>query len=152
MQDCLHLTSVLVNGQREKALIVIGSTQTVVLVSLVPREEWSDQHRVGVCCIHGDEKVYPTAEVYLTVDGQTFFLQVALAPKLPYPVVLGQDIPTLLDLLEQSKACNMVTTRAQSIAEGYNELPFDVVELPFDVGIHSSEGGQVKESQTWRQV
>lgn len=127
-RDPRRLTSVLVNGRRKEALIDTGSTQTVMLANLVPRAEWRDQHRVRVCCIHGDEKVYPTAEVYLTVGGQTFFLPVALAPSLPYPVILGQDIPTLVDLFEQPKICNMVTTRAQRVAEEFKELPFDGVE------------------------
>lgn len=39
------------------------------------------------------EKPYPTAEVYITVGGQTYLLTVALVPTLPYPAVLGQDVP-----------------------------------------------------------
>lgn len=80
-------------------------------------------------CVHGDEKLYPTAEIYLTAGGQTFLLPVVLVPQLPYSVVLGRDVPILLDLLQQPKPCNLVTTRTQSIAEGFKELPFYDTEL-----------------------
>lgn len=47
--------------------------------------------------------MYPAAEVSLTVGGQTFLMPVALAPKLPYPEMLGQDVSTFLDLLPHPK-------------------------------------------------
>lgn len=117
---------VLKNGRREIALLDSACFQTVVLSSLVPRETWSED-KSRISCIHGDEHVYPTAEVYLTVGGQTFLLTVALGPTLPYTVILGNDVPTLYDLMTQPickpdgpnpvslpvKPCN-VTTRAQS--------------------------------------
>lgn len=84
----------LVNGQREVALLDTGGFQSVVLSSL--REKWSED-KVCISCIHGDEHVYPTA-----MGGQIFLLPVALAPKLPYAVILGNDIPTLLDLVQQT--------------------------------------------------
>lgn len=40
----------------------------------------------------------------MTVRGQTFLLSVPLAPKLPYGVILGLDLPTLLDLVRDQKA------------------------------------------------
>ncbi|KAL6457906.1 hypothetical protein MHYP_G00331360 [Metynnis hypsauchen] len=114
--------SVLINGQQEKALIDTGSTQTLVRESLIPREEWREA-RVKVSCVHGDERSYPTAEIYLTVDGQTFLVTVAVADQLPYPVVLGQDIPVIVDLLPKSQQC-LVMTRAQRAREALAELPF----------------------------
>lgn len=92
----------LVNGQREEALLDTGNFQSVVLSSLVPRELWNDS-RAKINCVHGDEKEYAMAELYVTVGGQTFFLPVALAPRLPYAVILGLDVPTLLDLVHKVK-------------------------------------------------
>ncbi|XP_041844148.1 uncharacterized protein LOC121641869 [Melanotaenia boesemani] len=149
---------VLVNGHREIALLDTGSSQSVVLSSLVPRELWSDA-KTKISCVHGDERDYPVAEVYLTVGGQTFLLPVALAPKLPYAVILGLDVPTLLDLVHNAKAetqdiandqevqsnnygldltldpgftgpsYSYVTTRAQKVINPLKELPFYNDEL-----------------------
>jgi len=54
--------------------------------------------------VHDDEKAYPTAEVYLTVDGQTYVMPVVLIPKLPYAVILGSVVPLLLNLTQQAQA------------------------------------------------
>ena len=63
-------------------------------------------------------------EVFLTVDEQAFLLPVALAPQLPYPVVLGQDIPILVDLLPKAQTCNVVMTMSQIKTETLRTLPF----------------------------
>ncbi len=156
VRDAGRTAPVLINGQREIALLDSACFQTVVLSTLVPREKWSED-KSRISCIHGDEHVYPTAEVYLTVGGQTFLLTVALAPTLPYTVILGNDVPTLYDLMTQPickpdrssdegqnsvadfseplsdsvtlpvKPCN-VTTRAQSTEGVLRELPFFGVE------------------------
>ncbi|KAK7934242.1 hypothetical protein WMY93_005138 [Mugilogobius chulae] len=136
-------TPVLVNGQKVEALLDSGCFQSVVLSSLVPEERRS-RETTPLTCIHGDEHTYPTAEVYITVGGQTYLLNVALAENLPFDVILGNDIPTLLDLMSQSnvlegeKVCNPVTekptvepvnsvnvlTRAQKAKANFEELPF----------------------------
>ncbi|KAL6469081.1 hypothetical protein MHYP_G00226050 [Metynnis hypsauchen] len=122
--------AVLINGQQENALVDTGSTQTLVRESLVPREDWKEA-RVRVNCVHGDERSYPTAEVYLTVDRQTFLMTVGVAAKLPYPVVLGQDLPVIIDLLPKTQQC-MIMTKAQSAREALAELPFkDSEEVNF---------------------
>ncbi|XP_051794916.1 uncharacterized protein LOC127530951 [Acanthochromis polyacanthus] len=94
-------TPVLVNGQKVEALLDSGCFQSVVLSSLVSGERWS-RDKTPLTCIHGDEHLYPTAEVYLTVGGQTYLLNVALAENLPYDAILGNDVPTLVDLMSQS--------------------------------------------------
>lgn len=68
VRDAGHTAPVLIDGQREIALLDSACFQTVVLSSLVPREKWSED-KSRISCIHGDEHVYPTAEVYLTVGG-----------------------------------------------------------------------------------
>ena len=129
-----------------------GSFQSAVQPHIVPRELWNETTS-NISCVHGDEKEYPTAEIYLTVGGQTYLMSVALVPSLPYPVVLGNDVPTFLDLIqarsehqitrerhvkstseapEQQEqrpqpavtVCNMVVTRAQKARNTLEELPF----------------------------
>lgn len=73
------VTQSLVNGQSAKALVDTGSTQTLVHNSLVPEDEYITQNSIKVCCVHGEVREYPTAEIYLTVQGQTFLLHVAVS-------------------------------------------------------------------------
>lgn len=133
-------TPVLVNGQKVEALLDSGCFQSVVLSRLVPEERWS-REKTPLTCIHGDEHTYPTAEIYMTVGGQTYLLNVALAENLPFDVILGNDVPTLLDLMsvsnpseiangetentkvEQMNSVN-VLTRAQKANANWEELPF----------------------------
>lgn len=68
----------------------------------------------SICCVHGDEKLLPTADVYIKVKGQTYLLDVGVADELPFPVVLGHDLPVLWDLLQPVPSCNMVITRAKA--------------------------------------
>lgn len=103
------VTQDLVNGQSAKALVDTGSTQTLIHNSLVPEDEYSTQNAIKVCCVHGEVREYPTAEIYLTVQGQTFLLHVAVSSQLPYEVVLGQDLPILYDLVSQVQSCYAVT-------------------------------------------
>lgn len=118
-----NMVQVLVNGQVSKALVDTGSTQTLVLEKLVPEVELFSQGKVKVCCVHGDTRDYPTTEVYLTVSGQTFMMEVAVAPHLPHDVILGQDLPILSDLLPRPQSCSVVT-RAQAAKMDLQALPF----------------------------
>lgn len=157
---------VLINGQREEALLDSGCFKSVVHSSIVPRDLWADAS-ANICCVHGDEKVYPTAEVYLTADGQTYLMSVALVDKLPYAVILGSDVPVLFDLIHLAKnksqlngqnsvsaeaqgverhlvgnihaSCNMAITRAQGAKNTLEELPFYHAEL---------DGGPVRPQKT----
>ncbi|CAL9691326.1 unnamed protein product [Knipowitschia caucasica] len=128
-------TPVLVNGHKVSALLDSGCFQSIILSRLVPEERRS-RETIPLTCIHGDEHTYPTAEVYATVGGQTYLLKVALAENLPYEVILGNDIPTLLDLMSQvteelSESVNSVNvlTRAQKAKAILEELPFWEEEL-----------------------
>ena len=64
------------------------------------------------------------------MSGQTFYMS-AVAPQLPYKVVLGHDLPILCALIPQVKHCNAVT-RAQRASE-MRALPFADDELVLDV-------------------
>lgn len=64
--------------------------------------------------MYGDEKPYPTADIYIEVQRQPYLLNVGVADKLSFSVVLGSDLPVLFDLLHQSQSCNVAVTRAQA--------------------------------------
>ncbi|XP_076146551.1 uncharacterized protein LOC143131060 [Alosa pseudoharengus] len=125
-----------VNGTALRALIDTGSGQTLVHRKFVPPYIVSTKDAVPICCVHGDEKCYSTAEMYIKVEDQTYLLNVVVADNLPYPVVLGRDLPVLLDLLEPDKnlKCCAAVTRGQAKKsnehqEIHSTLPFYNYEL-----------------------
>lgn len=95
----MHTLPVLANGQHEEAGLYSGSFQSVVLSIIVPSELWSETTS-NISCVHGDEEVYPKAEVYFTVGCQTYLQPVVLVPRLPHQIILCKDVPTLLDLIQ----------------------------------------------------
>lgn len=59
---------------------------------------------------------------------------IGVTDNLPYPVVLGHDLPVLLDLVQPSQHCNMVLTRAmakrpEELIQTLSTLPFFDVDL-----------------------
>lgn len=71
--------------------------------------------------------------MYIKADHQTNLLNIVVADKLPYPVVLGRNLPDLLlfDLFESDKIrkCYAVVTRGQ--AKKSNEHLEILSTLPF---------------------
>lgn len=89
---------------------------------------------VPICCVYGDERPYPTEDVYIKVQGQSYLLNEEVADHLPCPVVLGQDLPVPLDLLHPIKVCNVAFTRAKAketkpAIQPLSELPFHSAEI-----------------------
>ncbi len=113
-QKSPSMTTVEVNGRKLAALIDTGSDQTLVHPRSVSPALLRFTDKKAVRCVHGDEKVLPTAEVYVKVRGQTYLLEVGIADGLPFPVVLGHDLPVLWDLLQLVPTCNVVVTRAKA--------------------------------------
>ncbi|XP_040923722.1 uncharacterized protein LOC121201710 [Betta splendens] len=144
----LKTITVEIDGRALQALIDTGSTQTLVRRQYVPPHAISTDDTIPVCCVHGDERTYPIAEVYIKVDGQMYLLKVGITDNLPFPVVLGHDLPTLVDLINPVRVCNAVMTRAQakermdSPGKALQELPF------YDAQI---EAGVVKAHTSRRQ-
>ena len=56
--------------------------------------------KVLVRCIHGDESEHQTADVQVEIEGQSYLLNVGIMDSCPYPVVLGQDVLVLAELLQ----------------------------------------------------
>lgn len=128
------MTSVEINGDTLKALIDTGSTQTLVHRQFVPLNSINMTETIPVCCVHGDEKPYPTADLYIKVQGQVYLLNIGVADNLPFPVILGRDLPVLFDLLDYSHTCNVAVTRAQArkpadATQTLSALPFYEAEL-----------------------
>lgn len=94
---------------------------------------------VDIFCVHGDEVGYPITEAALQVEDQNGILSVGVVERLPYQVVLGQDLPSLAKLIakqshEVKPSCTceslLAITRSKSKQEhsnptgGWEELPF----------------------------
>ncbi|XP_043996041.1 uncharacterized protein LOC122844529 [Gambusia affinis] len=140
----LMQTIVEIDGQKVKALIDTGSTQSLVHRRYVPPHSICTSETIPICCVHGDEKQYPTADIYMRVQGHVYLLNVGVMDKLSFPVVLGNDLPVLTDLINASKMCNFVLTRSQAKTSGEDEpslraLPFYGAEI---------EEGQTKERKS----
>ncbi|XP_023182633.1 uncharacterized protein LOC111606305 [Xiphophorus maculatus] len=126
--DQLMETFVELNGQALRALIDTGSTRTLVQHRYISPQLVCTSETVPICCVHVDRKQYPTADVYVTIERQTYLLNVGVVDNLPFPVILGNDLPVLTDLLN-SPQCNVALTRAQ--AKQSEDIVFDLSTLPF---------------------
>lgn len=116
-------------GKTWVALLDSGSSQTFVQRRCLDTQSVASLGKINVRCIHGDVRGYETAEVTLDIDGQAYLLTVGIMDEAPYPVVLGQDVPVLAELLQdRTTATAFMLTRAQSKrtgdAAGWDELPF----------------------------
>lgn len=72
--------------------------------------------------------------MYIEVQGKTYLLNVGVADNLPFPVVLGKDLPVFFDLLNPVQGCNVAVTRAQAKrvdadSPALRAFPFYGVEL-----------------------
>ncbi|XP_043090122.1 uncharacterized protein LOC122340939, partial [Puntigrus tetrazona] len=136
-----HVIPVTVNGQSAQALVDTGSTQTLVKPHLLRGIMMNFGETICLGCVHGEEKVYPTADATIVVDDQAYLLRVGVVEKLAYDVVLGEDFPLLLDLINVSSKPCAVVTRSQS--KGLQPLPEAHPDL-------FGSGGKVKKSKRVR--
>ena len=135
----LHYIPVVLNGQKVEALVDTGSMQSLVSTKLVPIYLRDDDSVVSIRCVHGEERQYPTANVYVSVQGQSYLLRVGLSDELPYSVILGQDLPVLFDLLPPGRNCNLAITRSMAMRGEDNHhlisaLPFFEADLDTEPG------------------
>ena len=73
-----------------------------------------------VKCVHGDNVMYPLADVAVEVEGLELTIRAAISDLLPMSVLLGTDVPELGQLLHgnpttihtEGTAHTLVTTRA----------------------------------------
>jgi len=106
-------------------MIDTGSNQTIVKAHLIPKSAIMQEDTVITHCIHGHNKTYPTADIDIEIEGQEYLVTVGVLEDLPYPMLLGKDIPGLVYVLAREKACNMVVTRSQASRDStWYEPPF----------------------------
>lgn len=88
-----------VNGRRGLALVDSGCTQTLV------RGGWVRPHCLNktmwIRCIHGDVKGYKAGHAKLEVAGHSRWMEVGIAPNLPYEVIVGRDWPFFASLVSR---------------------------------------------------
>lgn len=102
-------TTVKINGRKAQALLDTGSVQTLIHPTLVQQELPLDKPVLNISCVHGDCKAYPVTVVYLEVSGQKYLISVGVVESLSFPVILGQDVPILQELVQTCKPVNIVT-------------------------------------------
>lgn len=93
---------------------------------------------VPAICVHGHKEQAPTAEVFIEVKNQVYLMKVGVASELPYPVLLGTDLPTLYDLIQdiRQKLCGVVT---RSKARANIVLPVLDTLLPVETDTPNSD-------------
>ena len=92
-----------VDGKPVKDILLnTGCTRTLIHQKLIPREK-KTSGEVIIRCAHGDEVSYPLAQVEIVVGGQVLAVEVGVSRTLPVSVLLGTDVPQLVDLLSAEK-------------------------------------------------
>ncbi|XP_059184745.1 uncharacterized protein LOC131968014 [Centropristis striata] len=149
-----HHKTVSINGQQVTALLDTGSFTSLIKHSLVPAGCVDYSRQTDILCVHGDKHPYPRADVTITIDEQPYLLTVGVVQNLPVDMILGWDLPVLMDLLHNKEvpvepdfgegnvnASCPVITRAQ--AKGVQPLP--------DLDSSLCEGGTKGPNKTRRQ-
>ena len=109
-----------VEGQTvDSILLDTGCSRTLVHQKYVPERNYLEGEAVAIRCAHGDTVLYPLAQVRIEVEGKSLEVQAAVADCLPVAVLLGTDVPQLVNLLagempQASTADAMVVTRARA--------------------------------------
>ena len=110
----------MVEGQLVSDIVLdTGCSRTLVHSDLVSDEKLRQGDAVTVQCAHGDTVVYLLANVELEVHGQAVSVEAAVSETLPQSVLLGTDVPELLNLLRANDGGQalMVVTRCQALAQ-----------------------------------
>ena len=100
-------------------------SRTLVRQDLVPEKSRSQAEVVAIRCAHGDTVLYPLAQVQVKIDGYCLEVEAAVSDTLPTSMLLGTDVPEMVNLLGLTKGTDqmekrssnealMTTTRAQA--------------------------------------
>ena len=131
----------LVEGKPVKVLLDTGSARTLVRGDLVPRGKVLVGQGVAIRCAHGKSVGYPLADIDVEVSSRQFVVRAGVADQLPVQILLGRDVPMLLELLtedpETKPELAAVTTRSQlrrvQVAESSEPIATDKVVEPIGV-------------------
>ncbi|XP_016381266.1 cytochrome P450 2K1-like [Sinocyclocheilus rhinocerous] len=97
------VVKVKIGGNWFKALVDSGSSQTLVRSECLGEQSSLIQGKLRVRCIHGDVREYPETDLVVEIENQSYVLSVGIVEQAPYPVILGRDVPILVDLLQCDK-------------------------------------------------
>ena len=114
-----------VEGQHvEQIVLDTGCKRTMVRDNLVPSDKIIEGDAATIRCAHGDTVLYPLAKVHMEIEGLPIEVEAAVSSTLPVPVLLGDDVPELQQLVgsnvtkDPSSSNNgdvlVVVTRAQA--------------------------------------
>lgn len=76
-----------------------GCSKTIIHHDLVPSKKLLPGEAVTIRCAHGDNVLYPLANVDLEVDGVPLTVEAAVSKSLPVYVLLGTDVPKLAEFV-----------------------------------------------------
>ena len=83
-------------------LVDTGAAKTMVYKDLVSKENMmGKESEISIRCAHGDSVKYPLARVTVTVKGKPYPLVAAVSETLPMSVLLGRDLPVLVDFCKE---------------------------------------------------
>ncbi|KAL5517748.1 hypothetical protein EMCRGX_G003357 [Ephydatia muelleri] len=86
----------LVEGRKVNDIVLdTGCSKTLVHHDLVLQKKLLPGEAVTIQCAHGDNVLYPVANVNLVVDGVPLVVESAVSKSLPVSVLLGTDVPEL---------------------------------------------------------
>ena len=116
-----------VEGQTvDSILLDTGCSRTLVHQKYVPERNYLEGEAVAIRCAHGDTVLYPLAQVRMEVEGKFLEVQAAVADRLPVVVLLGTDVPQLVDLLA-GEMQEVVTTDAIVVEQQSKERQSEVL-------------------------
>ena len=89
----------IVEGQVvDDILLDTGCSKTLVQRELVLQEKIFPE-QVPIRCAHGDTVMYPLANIEVQLGCVTFMVEAAVSDCLPVSILLGTDVPSLVELL-----------------------------------------------------
>ena len=102
----------------EDIVLETGCAQTMVRRDLIRQK--TEVGRVRIRCAHGDTREYPLSSVEIGFGEAKFQVEAAVSSSLPEPVLLGWDVPGLIDMLQSDQKEDLtlqteaVVTRSQA--------------------------------------
>ena len=112
------LEVVFVNGLPADDIILdTGCSQTLVHSRFVSDSDLLED-QIELRCAHGDSIAYPIAKVSVQIGEQNYHVRAAVSSTLPRDVLLGKDVPDLLNLLTKKPERKCILWSLESKARG----------------------------------
>ena len=81
-------------------LLYTRCSKTIFRRDLVGEEQWLEGELAIIQCAHGDAIAYPLAAIELEIQGKSVLVNAAVSDTLPQSVLVGTDIPGMLEMLQ----------------------------------------------------